>query len=313
MSDRRVRVVYIAGASRSGSTLLAMLLGTIPGCVSVGEVRHLWRRGVEHDQLCGCGERFSSCPFWSEVGDRAFGGWDLARSRRMLALQSRVDRFRRLPALALLRVASRRRALVDEYLEATSRIYDAAAEVAGSSTVIDSSKSASFALLLGRMQGVDASILHLVRDSRAVAHSWTRRRAMPEVTDREEYMATFGPFKAAAMWAGSNGALDVIDRTSSVPSVRLRYEEMVRGSSAQLRALAGALGIDEAAVSSLAGPEVPLTVQHTVAGNPARFARGGVVLRPDDEWRHTMRSRDRRAVEMLTWPLLARYGYHLRS
>jgi len=231
----------------------------------------------------------------------------------MLALQSRVDRFRRLPQLTLLRVASRRRALVDEYLETTSRIYYAAAAISGSSTVIDSSKSASFAMLLGRMQSVDALILHLIRDSRAVAHSWTRRRAMPEVTDREEYMATFGPFKAAAMWAGSNAALDVIDRTSTVPSVRLRYEELVRGSPGQLRALAGALGLDEGAVSALAGPEVHVSVQHTVAGNPARFTQGGIVLRPDEEWRASMPSRDRRAVEMLTWPLLARYGYHPRG
>ena len=56
MTRPDVRVAYIAGAGRSGSTLLAMMLGTLPGWVSVGELRHLWARGVEENQLCGCGD-----------------------------------------------------------------------------------------------------------------------------------------------------------------------------------------------------------------------------------------------------------------
>jgi hypothetical protein len=62
------RVAYIAGAGRSGSTLLAMLLGALPGCVSIGELRHMWRRGIQLNQRCGCGEPFWDCPFWSDVG-----------------------------------------------------------------------------------------------------------------------------------------------------------------------------------------------------------------------------------------------------
>ena len=41
-----VRVLYVAGAGRSGSTVLANLLGEVPGFVSVGEVRFLWERGL---------------------------------------------------------------------------------------------------------------------------------------------------------------------------------------------------------------------------------------------------------------------------
>ena len=71
----RARVLFIGGWGRSGSTLLDRVLGHVPGVVSLGEVREIWVRGVIEDRPCGCDRPFSECPFWTEVGDRAWGGW----------------------------------------------------------------------------------------------------------------------------------------------------------------------------------------------------------------------------------------------
>jgi hypothetical protein len=174
-----------------------MLLGALPGCVSIGELRHMWRRGIQLNQRCGCGEPFWDCPFWSAVGDRAFGGWDNAPHERMLDLQRQVDRYRQLPRLATMPVAAGVRRTVDEYAGNVGRVYRAVEEVAQSSTVIDSSKSPTFAVILQRVPGIDPVVLHLIRDSRAVAHSWSRRRSMPEVVEGQAYMATYGPARAA--------------------------------------------------------------------------------------------------------------------
>jgi hypothetical protein len=45
-----------------------------------------------------------------------------------------------------------------------------------------------------------------------------------------------------------------------------------------------------------------------VAGNPMRFERGEVPIRPDEVWRTQMSRKGRTTVEALTWPLLVRYG-----
>ena len=304
------RVAYIAGAGRSGSTLLAMLLGALPGCVSIGELRHMWRRGIQLNQRCGCGEPFWDCPFWSDVGDRAFGGWENAPHERMLDLQRRVDRFRQLPRLATMPVAPGVRRTVDEYAANTGRVYRAVEEVAQAPTVVDSSKSPTFAVILQRVPGIDPVVLHLIRDSRAVAHSWSRRRPMPEVVEREEYMATYGPARAAIDWARSNVAIEAA-RTAGVASTRLRYEALVRATPHELARLRSALGLTAEQGALLAAPVVDVGVQHTVAGNPARFSGGHVRLRPDEEWKSAMTARDRRMVVGLTWPLLTAYGYRL--
>ena len=104
MSETRTRVVYVGGTGRSGSTVLANVLGEVPGLVSVGEVRFLWERGILQDRLCGCGDHFSDCPFWSKVLDRALGPDDEQRTedrqataRRMRGSLAEHTRMRTLP------------------------------------------------------------------------------------------------------------------------------------------------------------------------------------------------------------------------
>jgi hypothetical protein len=67
----RVTVVYLGGFGRSGSTLVERMLGAAPGWVNVGELVDLARSVAPGDELCGCGQPFSTCPMWTRVGDLA--------------------------------------------------------------------------------------------------------------------------------------------------------------------------------------------------------------------------------------------------
>ena len=75
----RPKVLYIAGPSRSGSTMLDLLLGELDGYVATGELRNLWGYGLLDGWLCGCREPMKSCPFWRSVLERA--GLDRCRPR----------------------------------------------------------------------------------------------------------------------------------------------------------------------------------------------------------------------------------------
>src|SRR5580658_8886990 len=129
------RIVYLGGLGRSGCTLLERLLGELPGVRAVGEVVHLWQRGVVENERCGCGEPFASCPFWRQVGETAFGGWDQLDMAHFTHLRNQVDRMRYIPLLAyppLMRPALRRE--LDEYLSYYLRLYAAIAETSGCET-----------------------------------------------------------------------------------------------------------------------------------------------------------------------------------
>src|SRR5947209_18950727 len=91
------RVLYIGGLGRSGTTLLERILGELPSACALGEVVHLWRRGIIDNERCGCGVPFGDCEFWRGVGDAAFGGWGEVDVPRVLRLQAAVERTRYIP------------------------------------------------------------------------------------------------------------------------------------------------------------------------------------------------------------------------
>jgi Sulfotransferase family len=304
------RVLFLGGLGRSGTTVLERVLGGLPGACSAGELVHLWQRGVLDDELCGCGEPFSRCSFWTEVGQRAFGGWDPELATRMLELRSRVDRTRHVPMLALPRLAGRRRADHVEYTSVYTRLYRAITEVSGAPVVIDSSKHSSLAFCLRTAPQIDLRVVHVVRDSRGVAYSWTKEVLRPESGAAEELMPRYSPAGSSALWIGHNLFFAVLRRLGTRMRL-LRYEDFVaepRASVLELAAFAG-LPADEATAGFVDERSVLLRPSHTVAGNPVRFRQGPMTLRRDDVWRDRLPRRRRLLVGLLTFPLLARYGY----
>src|SRR5262245_3149749 len=71
-----LKVIYISGIGRSGSTLLGRVLGHAPGFAPLGEGYGIWTRGVEQNEPCSCGARFRECPLWQDVYQQSFGGFD---------------------------------------------------------------------------------------------------------------------------------------------------------------------------------------------------------------------------------------------
>jgi hypothetical protein len=312
-----VRVVYLGGLGRSGSTLLERLLGELRGVRACGEVVHLWQRGIEADERCGCGSAFSVCEFWSKVGAVAFGGWDQVDLDRVGELRDAVDRTRFIPRMAGPGLPPQARRTLDEYTGYYLKVYQAAAEVSGCATLVDSSKHASLAFCLSRRPEIDLRVIHLVRDSRAVAYSWTTKVARPE-GGSDSYMTTYPPMSAAAHWNAQNGALQLLARRGA-RVLRVRYEDLVASPEATLAEVAAFAGLSpqdaSLAFSSAdgSGRSVVLGEAHTVSGNPMRFSSGSTTIRGDDRWRTAMPYSQRRAVTALTLPLLTHYGYAWRA
>jgi Sulfotransferase domain len=308
------RVVYLGGLGRSGTTLLERLLGELPGVCSMGEVVHLWQRGVADGERCGCGESFHDCPFWSKVGQAAFDGWDHLDLARIAGLRLAVDRNRSIPLLAAPVLPGSLRRKVAEYAGYFTRVYAAVSEVSGCPVVVDSSKHASLAFCLRRSQDLNLRVVHVVRDSRAVAFSWTRRVVRPDSAS-DSLMQMYSPKKASLLWDAQNGAMQLL-AAEGVPTLRVRYEDLVTTPARTLRRIAGFAGIaadDDAELgfmgSDAGGPWAELSFSHTASGNPMRFATGRIPIRPDDRWRRQMPTGQRRAVTAMTLPLLGWYGY----
>jgi hypothetical protein len=308
----RVRVLYIGGLGRSGSTILSRGLGELPGFCHVGELVFVWTRGAMENHLCGCGNRFLACPFWVEVGKRAFDGWDTVDPARVAALQHEVDRTRYLPRLLRDRPAREFAGRLSEMTDLLGRLYRAISEVSGCPVIVDSSKHVSYAAVLRRVPGVDLRLLHVLRDSRGVAHSWAKKVKRPEIVTEDAYMARIAIPKLAARWSAFNGLFDVL-RLFHRGGMTLRYERFVADPEGTLRQISAMTGHEMGPndLDFVEEPGLRLSAEHSVSGNPMRFSEGTVPLRVDDAWRSAMRPRDKAVVTAMTAPAMLRYGYRL--
>jgi hypothetical protein len=306
-----VDVVFIAGFGRSGSTLLAQVLGQLPGFVSVGELRHLWLRGVVENQLCGCGEPFRSCAFWRKVADQGFGGVSWESLADIAQLQTRVDAIRLIPQVFFewMRSAAYRSDL-REYCQKLASLFRGIHEASGKAIIVDSSKTPMHGRLLLETPGVRLHVIHLTRDSRAVAYSWQRKKERPEIHWKQEVMPRYGALKSAMWWNGANATAEWLARRAAT-FVQFRYEDFLKSPRATLSEFLQAAHFPGLTEGLLAEGQIEVGVQHTVAGNPGRFRTGKVALKPDNEWQASYRGASRAVVDALTFPWLWRYGYRL--
>ena len=296
-------IVYIGAVGRSGTTLLERTIATSPDFVALGEVVHLWERGLLHDEPCGCGTPFRSCPYWTSIAQRAFGGWDALDLEEVRRWKHDADRNRFIGWLWFPRVAPRRfRDALTPLVRTLDSLYGAigeeASEVSGHDVVlVDASKHPSYYFLLRRLPHHDVRLLHVVRDPRGVAHSWAKVVERPEAGDDMEQLGTW---RAVARWTSHNALFSI--GALRHRHARLRYERFA-DDPAELGRVVHRLTDDLAAIApEVVGRTVHLRTDHTVSGNPMRFRTGPIDIRNDEAWRTAMPRRARIIVSVLTSP-----------
>lgn len=303
-----MKIIYIAGWGRSGTTLMDSVLGQPPGFFSVGELRWIWERGVIENRACGCGRAFADCEVWRDILNEA-GMVDLtdADARALVERTNRL-RTRHLPLLLIpgLKPLARRRAepLVDDL----TRLTNAIADRTGARVLVDSSKFPSYGYALSRVPGVDFRVVHMVRDPRAVAYSWWRRPKTQPDSRVAPRMKRHDPVSSTLYWAAWNDAITRLWGDSEHYRL-IRYEDFAARPRETVGAIlewAGEAGAEPGFVDERT---VRLEPAHTVSGNPGRFDTGEVEIRVDQRWRTGLPGSERWAVTALAWPWLARYGY----
>jgi hypothetical protein len=293
-----VRVIYLAGSMRSGTTLLAELMGSCEGAIAVGEINNLWYVAPS-GQRCSCGQASEACPVWGPVLEM-FGGPAAAESYH--AMRMHIERQRRIPQLWALR---RRResswpAEVAEYVAMLRGVVGSIGKTTGAVTLVDSSKTAPGLALMCLAAPDEVSVLHLLRDPRGVAYSEQRHiHASDELTSRPPLVRSV--LKSAKDWDTGNAECWLLGRTVEHYH-RVWYEDLCAQPRAVTARAARALALDDAALS-WTGNEVVLSAGHVLSGNPSRIGPRSRKISPDDTWRSGLPKREAVTVGAVTWPV----------
>jgi hypothetical protein len=324
---RNLRILFIAGPTRSGSTLLARMLNEVPGLAAVGEVvsadlalQSSRAQGLpahaagqqyapnaagdtaadRFSGLCGCERALPDCPVWGPVEAAAFGDppdytrWDWEATRPTVGgLVARGPRRWRADSTRILG-------------EVAGRLYAELARRTGAAVLVDESKAPLYGWFLDAQPWAEVVPVLLVRDPRATAASWSRPKRYAGLGS-----GAFPVHRAAPSATAWVKRVALADRLFGPRNLVVRYEDLVRSPGPQLQRILERLGCDPGALPEADTRVHRFGTNHILAANPDKFERGRVELRPPDGG-HGLGRRDRAVVTALTLPLLRRHGYPVR-
>ncbi len=322
----KTRLVYILAASHSGSTLLAILLGSHPEICTVGELKATSMGDVDR-YLCSCRARIKDCPFWSAVsGDMVERGFDfdITDAGTDIAfkagpyLQRLLRPLHRGPVLEFVRDAALGlspgwRSRLSRFHERNSALAETVCARTGKGVIVDSSKVGVRLKYLLRNPALDVKVVRLIRDGRGVALAYVDPGRFADAQDpglrgggmgasREDESLDIAD--AAMEWRRSNEEADAILAGLDPARWRsVRYEDLCTDPGTTLRSLFGFLGVD----SNIGVEQLNFEGVHVI-GNGMRldFSRQ---VRLDERWRVALGPRDLRVFGSVAGSLNRMLGY----
>jgi hypothetical protein len=297
----RRKIVAISGSGRTGSTLLSVLLSQDKSIFNLGQLRDLWAAWAA-EALCSCGHRLGDCPVYSAVIREAFGEPPHAQLQQVRGQMK-----------AFFRDAARLRHWGDQgaleglavrhsaFLVRLGTVLDALQRATGASDFVDASKSPEMALALGLTRDTDLRVLNLVRDPRAIAVSWRKRRGQ-----------MLAGWEFSRTWALRQRVLQRWSRSLGTRFIEVRYEDFAadaRSTVERVQAWAGLAATPQVfesanrATLSWAGQHVyPPANERILEERASR-----VTIAPADDWRERRHWLQHALALLATYPHGARY------
>jgi hypothetical protein len=300
--NQKVKLVFIVGSARSGSTILDNTLAQIKGFSTVGEVSFVWGRGVRKNRFCGCGRRFNKCKFWRRVFRKAYGKVEKPESKVMEEILKTISRYK-IPII--LKKKTPKIAWAISYLD---RLYSSISEVENCDVIIDSSKWPSHGVLLSQLPSIELYVINIVRDPRAVAYSWLRKKKYEPFNKSNLYIKRQNVLKGTFEWIVWNAVCELLKGKMGNNYLFLRYEDFVEDPFDSVKKILKLVGEESKGVP-LKNRTVNLGKNHSISGNPVRFKRGEVEIKLDDEWKYKLKKIDKFIVTVFTLPFIYYYGY----
>jgi len=294
----KIKILYIGGWGRSGSTILGRILGQADGFFFSGETRFFWKRGLQENWKCGCGQYFCECSNWQEIVKKS--GFSVQSVSEMV---QQIQDLKAKSLLPSLHVQPDMTGFVDKL----NTLYTNLSLISRAHVIVDSSKHPAYAWWLNQAPDLDVYLIHLIRDPRGTANSW-KKKELDARGNGTTSMAKYSVIENTRQWLAWNILYEIIQPKFAERYMKFRYEDFMAAPQIILDGIFEFLNessqelVDE-------NRHIILNANHTVSGNRNRFFIGPTYLQFDEQWRTNLSRMDKLTVGLLSFPLLLKYRY----
>ncbi|MDN2662789.1 sulfotransferase [Psychromonas sp. 14N.309.X.WAT.B.A12] len=325
MTIKKQKLVYLAAASHSGSTMTAMLLGAHPDLCSVGELKAV-NLGDKNSYLCSCKTLVGECGFWQGVTQKmADKGHDFCISEAGTDIRTGATPY----VLRLLKplVRSPLMELVRDTLLCCSPVWRKSlpllqkrnadyarsiSEQAGVDIVVDSSKIGIRLKYLLKNPDLDVKVIWVVRDGRGVSLAYKNPSEFADAKNPKLRGGGAGKTQeqgrgievGAHEWVRCNQEAEAVLATMPKNNwIRVHYEDICNNTEQTLDTLFEFIGVDPAKKRLDFK-----TVEHHVVGNGMRLD-DSEVIQLDDRWKTLLSEGELQTYYQVTGDYHRHLGY----
>jgi len=303
------KLVYIVSSGHSGSTLLDMVIGSMPGVFSTGEVKYLpwqlrlrekYEASVENLNVCSCLKPFNECEIWTKIIETlnkrvgfniydnpyrfnlSIGSSQVHGQKAGLGITIPYFIFRRSIDLPFFNIVSKFFELWwQQMIKNNWLLFDAIGEVCGVEYIVDSTKDYRRFKFLHSHRPNDTYLIILQRDIFGFVNSCIRLGQTPQKSLKGQKKLL-------------DRTMKIVHHLKGLKYLQVGYEELCKNPVKLRKKIAHFLRLSDP------GNELNINTHnyHIVAGNPMRY-KGHTKIRLDESWKRELDDKTQNKIKAL--------------
>lgn len=265
----KIKIIYLIGAGRSGTTLLDIIADSHSKIVGIGELSNwVFEKEKQSKMPCSCGKSLSDCSFWQKVFDNIPNNLRFYNSK-LKVNQKKID-FLFNQKKYFFAANSKIKFDLEKYLELNERIYQNILSVSGKKVILDSSKEMDRAEVILQNKNLEIVFIHLVRDGRGTTFSYKRKHG--------------GIISPMLLWIFNNIKAEIFKKRYPNKTIFLRYEDFCKDPEWAIKKILNKVNLNFE-------PEMLKfreKIHHQVDGNPLRLKKGNQEIKEDLAWKEEL-------------------------
>lgn len=310
----KINLVYIASIGHSGSTLVESMLGTHSKIATCGEI-HIWPHEIIRQGVlpCSCGKSVIDCEFWDKMLksvnplDQSEPRIDFFREQHNAGHTVRLNRLLDFTSKKLNLETERK---IRVYAQNNYSVFKSFLELIQVELntqvdwIVDASKDPYRLAWLARSDLFNLKVIQIVKNPPAFIYSMLKK--LPKDKAHSPYHRFYETTRQSLKWSIENELISqaALNHLKAEDYMLINYEKLASQPSETFKQVCKMLNcqFEEKTVNNFRAGNV-----HTIAGNPMRYQKGGIVL--DEKWKKLLSANHRRMAETLTLINRHTYGY----